>query len=57
MAKKMQYCFSCGVELGIYHMPFGEWDSCGKKECDQFRRDTDEEVRSEAEKDHYDRYR
>lgn len=53
MAKKMQHCFSCGAELGIYDMPYGEWDSCGNPECDRTREDTNEE----AEEDHYDHYR
>jgi hypothetical protein len=62
MAKRMQYCFYCGEELGIlYDKSSDELDTCGKRECNRAARDAygerEEEVKYRAEQDHYDRYR
>jgi hypothetical protein len=32
MTKRMQYCFYCGQELGVYDN-FGEPDHCGEPVC------------------------
>jgi hypothetical protein len=57
--KKMQHCFWCGEELGVYDSR--ETETCGKSECNREARRMDEADRYErhyrAEEDDYDRYR
>ncbi len=61
MVKRMQYCFNCGEELGIYNKPFGDLDTCEKIECNRAERyayrEREKEARYQAEDDNYDRYR
>lgn len=60
-APRMQHCFYCGEELGVYrHFP-EDIESCGKSECqremNKAYREREAEVREAAENDNYDRYR
>lgn len=62
MAKeRMQRCFNCGAELGVYVAYYGDLQTCGSAECGKAEREEyrarDEEARSRAERDDYDRYR
>ena len=47
MALKMNYCFNCGDELGVYsaHYPL---DDCGKQECVREARNCQAQEREEA---------
>jgi len=60
MAKRIQQCFNCGEEMGVFDN-YGEIVTCGKLECDkQARKQYEaeiEEARHEAEKDEFERYR
>ena len=57
--KRMQYCFWCGQELGIREDDAP--DTCGKIECNRQLKNSceaeEDELKHEAEQDHYDRYR
>ena len=33
--KRMQHCYNCGEELGVYYKPPHEHDTCGKPECER----------------------
>ena len=33
--KKMQHCFWCGEELGVYDSYGQNYDTCGKRECER----------------------
>jgi len=33
--EKMQYCWYCGEELGIYRSYPGDIETCGKPECER----------------------
>lgn len=61
MSKKMQYCFNCGKELGIYEKSYGEIDTCGERECEraarEYQAEVDADAEDRAERDHYVRYR
>lgn len=59
MAKeKMQHCFYCGEELGIYYKPYNVLDTCGKQECNREARYEEEDMAErEARADGYSRYR
>lgn len=61
MAKRMQHCFYCGEEQGIFEAWHGDVITCGKLECEREAREVyrarDEEARYAAEQDDYDRYR
>lgn len=61
MTKRMQHCFNCGKEIGIYNKPFGDLDTCGEAECNRAERDAYGEresyVREQAEQDNYNRYK
>lgn len=58
---RMQYCFNCGKELGVYNKPYGDLDTCGDRECEKAAADAymerEAEIRENAERDNYDRYR
>jgi hypothetical protein len=46
--KKMQHCFYCGEELGVYDN-FGErYETCGKSECNREARNCEAAERDEA---------
>lgn len=58
---KMQHCFNCGEELGVYRSYPGDVEHCGKRECAreaqyvyQYR---DAEAQEAAAADNFDRYR
>lgn len=61
MAKKMQHCFNCGEELGIYDRYPGDKDTCGKPECNREAAYEEQAERADAawsaQQDNYDRYR
>ena len=61
MAEKMQYCFNCGVELGIYETHSDYFNTCGSKECERAAREAYAEQEAEATEraraDQYDHYR
>lgn len=45
---KMQYCFNCGEELGVYVAYYGDLQNCGKSECMRAERDAYQAEREEA---------
>lgn len=61
MAKRMQHCFNCGEELGIYDSYLGDIEHCGKMECQReanyAHQCRDADARESAREDNYDRYR
>lgn len=46
--KKMQHCFNCGAELGVYDRLPGDHDTCGAPECEREARDAYVAERDEA---------
>lgn len=58
---KMQHCFNCGADLGVYVKHFRDLDTCGEVTCERERRAAeraeDEEAQEAAREDQYDRYR
>jgi hypothetical protein len=61
MTERMQYCFNCGEELGVYKRYRDEPpECCGRRECQRELRDVmdlDYQTRREAgEVDEYRRY-
>jgi hypothetical protein len=61
MAKRIQYCFNCGEDLGIFELWPGDLPTCGKRECERearyAREAEDAEARERAAYDNYDAYR
>lgn len=59
--KKMQHCFYCGEEIGVFEAWPGDYEYCDKLECAREaryqQRADDADARERAEEDHYDRYR
>ena len=45
---KMQFCFNCGAQLGVYVQQYGDNDTCGARECEREARDTAAAQRDEA---------
>lgn len=35
MEAKMQHCWFCGKELGVYKKPYSDRDTCGARECER----------------------
>lgn len=35
MTEKMQHCWFCGAELGIYKKHYSDRDTCGASECER----------------------
>ena len=58
---RMQHCFNCGEELGVYDKPPYAHDACGKPECQREEltayQAEDEEAQIRAREDDYNRYR
>ena len=57
MAKKMQHCFNCGEDLGVYQSLANEIEVCGNAECqkearDAYRQQRDERVQAAFEDDY-----
>ena len=46
--KKMQFCYFCGEELGIYDKPHRGRDTCGKSECNREARNDEAQERFDA---------
>jgi DNA-directed RNA polymerase subunit N (RpoN/RPB10) len=61
MALRMQHCFNCGKELGVFETWPGDLDTCGSIVCDRearhARQAEESEARERAEQDGYERYR
>lgn len=61
MAKRMQHCWYCGEELGVYESYPGDLDTCGKSECEREaryeRQAMEADAHDRAEQDDYSRYR
>lgn len=61
MAEKLQHCFNCGEECGVFDNHWRDLVTCGKRECEQEARYqyqcNDAEARERAEEDGYERYR
>lgn len=59
--EKMQHCFNCGAELGIYRSYYGEIETCEQPECQREMRnwyaDKEASAREAAEDDDYSRYK
>lgn len=59
--QRMQHCFNCGAELGVFELYPGDVEHCGARECAKeasYQRAAEEtEIRERAEADEYDRYR
>ena len=59
--KKMQHCFWCGEELGIYDNFGWRFEHCQNQKCAEEARHAElseqEELRHRAEDDEYERYR
>ena len=59
-APKMQHCFNCGEELGVFQSWPGDMPTCGKQECDREAREVyrgqQEEAEERAREDGYSRY-
>jgi hypothetical protein len=59
--KRMQHCFYCGENLGVFEVEYDELPTCGKQECEREARyeyqARDADARERAEEDGYDRYR
>jgi hypothetical protein len=57
---RVQHCFNCGEELGVFESWPGDLPTCGKCECDREARDCyaaqQEEVEDRARDDGYSRY-
>lgn len=45
---KMQHCFNCGAELGVYSAYYGDLQNCGASECTRAERETMQAEREEA---------
>jgi hypothetical protein len=58
---KMQHCFWCGAELGVYESYPGDVEACGNAVCQREMRAEyramEDEKRERAAEDNYDRYR
>ncbi len=48
MAPKMQHCFNCGAELGVYQHDRGDIECCGARECQREMRDAIADEREDA---------
>jgi ribosomal protein S27AE len=61
MTAKMQHCFNCGAELGVFDAYHRDLQTCGEKECERAARDMErgeqEEAQYRAQEDNYERYR
>lgn len=46
--KKMQHCFYCGEELGVYDAFGNRLETCGARECNRALQDAEAEEREQA---------
>lgn len=60
MTKKLQHCFNCGEELGVYDAYPGDLQTCGKTECEREARSAEQGERDDradrASQDDFQRY-
>ena len=60
LGERMQHCFNCGEEVGIFRAYSGDIIACGKPECLREERDAyrarEEEAQERAREDGYERY-
>lgn len=58
---RMQRCFNCGEELGMYEHEPGDIEACGARDCQRemraAHREQDEAAQERARDDNYERYR
>jgi len=61
MVERMQHCFNCGDECGVFDNYHRDLVTCGKRECRREAREQaryeDDMARERAESDGYERYR
>ncbi len=61
MASKMQHCFNCGDECGVFDNYCRDIITCGKLECERVGREQaryeDDMAQERAADDYYGRYR
>jgi ssDNA-binding Zn-finger/Zn-ribbon topoisomerase 1 len=61
MKKQMQHCFNCGKELGVYESYYGDFETCGERECEREARNAQQEqddmAQDAARQNNYERYR
>jgi hypothetical protein len=61
MATRMQHCFNCGAQVGVFQAWPGDVIDCGKRECASEAqatcRERDEDAMERAREDDFDRYR
>lgn len=57
---RMQHCFNCGEELGIYEAYYGDLQTCESRECNDAARDQErfeqQERQERAIEDNFERY-
>ena len=58
---KIQHCFNCGEECGVFRAVPGDLVTCGKRECEREAANEERQQESDAfeaaREDHFDRYR
>ena len=61
MAEKMQHCFNCGAECGVFDNYWRDLVTCGNRECDReatyVYQCQEADARESAREDNYGRYR
>ncbi len=61
MTERMQHCFNCGEECGVFDNYYRDLVTCGKRDCQREAREQaryeDDMAQERAAADHYDRYR
>lgn len=46
--ERMQFCFNCGAEIGVFRAYHGDINTCGAQECEREARNTEAARREEA---------
>ena len=58
--ERMQHCFNCGAEIGVYRSYPGDLDTCGARECERearYQRQAESDDRyARAQEDDFQRY-
>ena len=44
----MQFCAYCGAEMGVYIQARAQQDTCGKRECERWAQEQDQQMRDAA---------
>lgn len=47
-SERMQHCFNCGEELGVFRSYHGDRNTCGRQECERAARDDERGEREQA---------